>query len=69
VEILSTPTDDHRSYHISSERIKRMLSFEPAHSVEEAVRDLAGAYDRGWIPNAMTDKRYYNIKTMLEAKL
>src|SRR6267378_1381318 len=69
VEIVSTPTDDHRSYHISSERIKRMLSFEPAHSVEEAVRDLAGAYDRGWIPDAMTDKRYYNIKTMLEAKL
>ena len=69
VEIVSTPTDDHRSYHISSERIKRMLGFEPAHSVEEAVRDLAGAHDKGWIPNAMTDKRYYNIKTMLEAKL
>jgi nucleoside-diphosphate-sugar epimerase len=69
VEIVTTPTDDHRSYHISSERIKRMLGFEPAHSVEEAVRDLSGAYGKGWIPDAMTDKRYYNIKTMLEAKL
>lgn len=69
VEIVTTPTDDHRSYHISSERIKRMLDFEPAHSVEEAVRDLSGAYRKGWIPDAMTDKRYYNIKTMLEAKL
>jgi hypothetical protein len=46
-----------------------MLGFEPRHSVEEAVRDLTGAYRRGWIPNSMTDKRYYNIKTMLEAKL
>jgi nucleoside-diphosphate-sugar epimerase len=69
VEIVTTPTDDHRSYHISSERIKRMLGFEPAHTVEEAVRDLRAAYQRGAIPNAMTDKRYYNIKTMLEAKL
>ena len=69
VEIVTTPTDDHRSYHISSARIKRMLGFEPRHSVEEAVCDLTTAYRRGWIPNAMTDKRYYNIKTMLEAKL
>jgi len=69
VEIVTTPTDDHRSYHISSERIKRMLGFEPAHTVEEAIRDLSGAYAKGFIPNAMTDKRYYNIKTMLEAKL
>jgi len=69
VEIVTTPTDDHRSYHISSERIKRMLGFEPTHSVEEAVRGLTAAYAKGWIPNSMTDKRYYNIKTMLEAKL
>jgi len=69
VEIVTTPTDDHRSYHISSERIKRMLGFEPGHSVEEAVRDLSTAYRKGWIPDPMTDKRYYNIKTMLEAKL
>jgi len=69
VDIVTTPTDDHRSYHISSERIKRVLGFEPSHSVEEAVRDLCAAYDRGWIHDRMTDKRYYNIKTMLEAKL
>ncbi len=69
VEIVTTPTDDHRSYHISSERIKRMLGFEPAHTVEEAVRDLSSAYAKGLIPGAMSDKRYYNIKTMLEAKL
>jgi nucleoside-diphosphate-sugar epimerase len=69
VEIVTTPTDDHRSYHISSDRIKRMLGYEPQHTVEEAVRDLSSAYHSGRIPNAMTDKRYYNIKTMLEAKL
>ena len=29
VELTVTPTDDHRSYHISSERIRRELGFRP----------------------------------------
>jgi hypothetical protein len=33
------------------------------------VRDLTGAFGAGKIPAAMDDPRYYNIKTMLAAKL
>ena len=64
VEIVSTPTDDNRSYHISSEKIKRELGFEPQHSIHEAVGDLVTAFGAGKIPNSMNDVRYYNIKTM-----
>jgi nucleoside-diphosphate-sugar epimerase len=64
VKIITTPTDDHRSYHISSEKIKRELGFVPKHTVEDAVRDLVDAFRTGKIPNPMTDIRYYNIKTM-----
>ena len=64
VEIVTTPTNDNRSYHISSERIKRELGFEPKHSIEDAVRDLCDAFKAGKIPNPMDDIRYYNIKTM-----
>lgn len=63
-EIVTTPTDDNRSYHISSEKIRRELGFTPAHSIEEAARDLADQFRAGHIPNSMTDIRYYNIKTM-----
>jgi nucleoside-diphosphate-sugar epimerase len=63
------PTDDMRSYHVSSEKIRRELGFEPRHTVEEAVRDLAAAFRDGRLPNAMTDPRYYNIKTMQGKKL
>jgi hypothetical protein len=56
--------NDNRSYHISSEKIKRELGFEPKHTIAEAVRDLRAAFESGKIPNAMTDNRYYNIKTM-----
>ena len=64
VEIVVTPTDDHRSYHISSEKIRKELGFELKHSIEDAVIDLKKAFDAGNIPNPLGDIRYYNIKTM-----
>jgi len=64
VEIVSTPTNDNRSYHISSEKIKRELGFVPQHTIEDAVQDLVKAFNANLIPNPMTDSLYYNIKTM-----
>jgi nucleoside-diphosphate-sugar epimerase len=69
VQIVTTPTDDNRSYHISSEKIQRELGFAPRHTIEDAVRDLLAAFQAGKIPNPMTDMRYYNIKTMQHLKL
>lgn len=64
VTIVTTPSDDLRSYHVSSAKIRRELGFSAKHSVEDAVRDLAAAFQAGKIPNSMSDIRYYNIKTM-----
>lgn len=64
VEIVTTPTDDNRSYHVSSEKVRRELGFEPQRSIDDAVRDLVTAFDDGRIPNSMTDDRYYNIRRM-----
>lgn len=64
VKIEQVPTNDLRSYHVSSERIAQELGFRPKHSIEQAVRDLVGAFKSGKLPNAMTDDRYYNIKVM-----
>ncbi len=69
VEITTTPTDDNRSYHISSEKIRRELGFEPKHSVEDAIKDLCDAFKAGKIPNSMDDIRYYNIKTMQHLRM
>lgn len=69
IEIVTTPTDDNRSYHVSSEKIRRELGFVANHTVEDAIRDLVKSFQMGKIPNAMTDSRYYNIKTMQELKL
>lgn len=69
IEIVTTPTNDNRSYHVSSEKIKRELGFVPKHTIEDAVRDLQAAFKAGKIPNPMDDIRYYNIKTMKAIKL
>ncbi|MQF95832.1 MAG: NAD-dependent epimerase/dehydratase family protein [SAR202 cluster bacterium] len=64
VEIVTTPTDDLRSYHISSEKIEKALGYVPQKSTQEAVEDLVSAFVTGRIPNSMDDIRYYNIKQM-----
>jgi nucleoside-diphosphate-sugar epimerase len=69
VEIVATPTDDNRSYHISSEKIKTELGFEPRYSIEDAVKELKAAFEAGKIPDSMTNPLYYNIKRMQEVHL
>jgi nucleoside-diphosphate-sugar epimerase len=69
IKIVTTATDDTRSYHISSEKIKRELRFVPQHSIEDAVRDLYEAFKAGKVPNPLTDNRYYNVRTMKAVRL
>lgn len=69
VQLNILPTDDHRSYHVSSDKISRILGFQPSRTIEMAVQDLVDAFANGKLPNAMDDARYYNIKTMQSANL
>lgn len=69
IEIVTTPTNDNRSYHVSSEKIKKELGFVATHSLEDAIRDLVASFQSGKIPDPMTDSRYYNIKTMQKINL
>ena len=64
IDIVTTPTDDIRSYHINSDKIRRMLGFSPRHTVEDAVRDLCKAFKANKLPNSMTDDRYFNVRQL-----
>jgi nucleoside-diphosphate-sugar epimerase len=64
VDIVVTPTNDNRSYHVNSDKIKRELGFEPKYTIEDAILELKDAFDKGLIPNSMTDDKYFNIKRM-----
>jgi nucleoside-diphosphate-sugar epimerase len=69
IGIVTTPTDDLRSYRVSSAKIGRELGFRARHTVQQAVTDLVAAFRAGKIPDPMTDVRYYNIKAMQARKL
>ncbi len=69
VDIIAIPTDDLRSYHVSSEKIQKMLGFSPKRTIKMAAQDLVTAFDAGKLPNSMDDARYYNIKTMQAVNL
>ncbi len=69
VDVVTEPSDDLRSYHVSSERIRRELGFRPRRGVRDAVEGLVAAFRAGKVPDPMTDKVYYNIKTMQAAGL
>ena len=68
IDIVTTPTDDNRSYHINSDKIKKTLGFVPKHTIEEAVRDLCRAFRAGKIPNSFSDDRFYNVRTLKKLK-
>src|SRR5277367_998095 len=64
IGIVTTPSDDKRSYHINSDKIHRVLGYAPKHTIEEAVRDLCQAFKDGRLPNSMADDIYYNVRRM-----
>lgn len=64
IAIEVVPTDDNRSYHVSSRKIAQELGFKPEKTVEDAVRDLVAAFKDGRLTGTMDGTRYYNIKTM-----
>lgn len=69
IPIAVEPTDDRRSYHVSSEKMRRQLGFVPRHSIRDAIADLQQAFAAGLVPDAMNDPVYYNIRRMQQVQL
>jgi len=64
IQILKTSSNDNRSYHINSDKIKRVLNFQPKYSIEKAIRDLCHAFKDGRLPNSFDDDLYFNVKRL-----
>lgn len=62
-------TDDIRSYHINSDKIKEVLGFEPQYTIEDAVKSLVDAYNEGVIIDGLNNPLYHNIKLMQNVNL
>ncbi len=64
VDIETKKTDDLRSYHVSSGKIKKELGFEPQFTIENAITDLKDAFERSLVSRPMENDLYFNIKRM-----
>ncbi len=68
IPIVTTPTDDIRSYHVNSDKIQRVLGFKPRFAVEDAIRDLCAAFKSGKLPKSLEDTFYFNVRRLKEVK-
>ena len=64
VKIDQTNSDDNRSYHVSSEKIKDILGFDTKHTIKDAVLDLKNAFEKRLLTNTFNDEFFFNIKRM-----
>lgn len=64
INIQTEFSDDNRSYHINSDKIKKILNFIPTLSVEDAVNDLCYAFKKNLLPNSFDDEKYFNVKSI-----
>ena len=69
IELEYKPTEDNRSYHVNSDKIKRVLGFAPQFSIEDAILTIADAYKAGKIRDPFKNPLYSNIKRMQELKV
>jgi nucleoside-diphosphate-sugar epimerase len=69
VRMVTLPTEDNRSYHISSKKIYDELGFKASRTIRDAVIDIKKAFDQGKLPNSLNDERYFNIKRMQSLNL
>jgi len=69
VKLVTSLSDDNRSYHISSNKFKTELGFEAKHTIRDAVVDLCDAFDKNLLPNSLSNEMYFNIKRMQNLNL
>ena len=64
IEIIKENSDDNRSYHINSDKIKEKLNFIPKRTIEKAVEDLCEAFKQNKFKNTFSEDIYFNINRM-----
>lgn len=68
VDIDIEESRDPRSYHVNSDKIRRVLGFECKRTIEGAIREMVKAFEGGLIPEP-DDDRYYRVKQIKKMEM
>ena len=69
IDIKIEKSDDLRSYHINSDKNKKILDYKPKRNVKFAKNELKNAFSNGLLPNSIDDDIYYNVRLMKKIKV
>ena len=69
VNIKIVTSNDDRSYHISSKKIKKTIGFDMNYSIKDAIKDLTNAFNKKVLDNPLDNEMYFNIKRMKSLNL
>ena len=69
VKVKKLPTNDNRSYHISSKKIHNELGFVTNFNILNAIEDLKEAFENNLLSNCLINENYFNIKKMQSINL
>ncbi len=69
IKIINSKSEDNRSYHVSSQKIKEVLGFETKYTVKNAVSDLKTAFEKKILINTFENEFFFNIKRMNNLEL
>ena len=69
IEIIKTGTNDNRSYHISSDKIKKELGFKNMYNTADAVKDIKNAFKLNLFNDSLNNEIYFNVKMMKKIHL
>ena len=61
-------SNDKRSYHIDSSKIKKYLNFKPKYTVEKAIHDLCIKFKKGFLNDSFENENYFNVKKLKKIK-
>jgi len=64
IKIITTPSNDNRSYHINSDKIKNILNFKPELTIEDAVKELIEAFKENKFIDSLDNLDYFNVKKL-----
>jgi len=68
IVIKKFPTNDKRSYHISSAKAYRRLKFRCRYSIDDAIVELKKSFENKLLRNTLKNPKFYNINVMKNYK-
>ena len=62
-------SNDLRSYHINSDKIREELNFIPKYTIEDAVIEICDAFKKNSFTDALNNTKYFNVKRIKELNI